>query len=139
MKADASCPCEGSSLVGFLQPIILSLLGDGPCHGYILMQNIGRTRLWKEKKPDAAGVYRALKDMESRGLIRSQAMTEGRAGPERRMFTITDEGRKCARSWEKTLRQYRRGITEIVGLLSELNGGAGDEVEEDAPGCCCGG
>ncbi len=137
MKADASCPCEGSSLVGFIQPIILSLLGDGPCHGYILMQNIGRTRLWKGKKPDAAGVYRALKDMESRGLVRSQAMTEGRAGPERRMYAITDEGRSCARSWEKTLRQYRRGITEIVGMLSELNGGTEDEAGEDAP-CCCG-
>ena len=42
MKTDASCPCQGSSLVGFIQPIILSLLGDGPCHGFVLMQNIGR-------------------------------------------------------------------------------------------------
>ena len=66
MKNDASCPCEGSSLVGFIQPIILSLLEEGPCHGYVLMQNIGRTRLWKDNRPDAAGVYRALKDMENR-------------------------------------------------------------------------
>ena len=136
MKSEASCPCEGSSLVGFIQPIILSLLGDGPCHGYILMQNIGRTRLWKGKAPDAAGVYRALKDMESRGLIQSQAMVEGRAGPERRMFTITDEGRKCAASWKKTLKQYRRGITEIIGLLDAMTDDD-DEGEEDA-GCCCG-
>ena len=80
MRNDASCPCEGSSLVGFIQPIILSLLGEGPCHGYILMQNIGRTRLWKDNKPDAAGVYRALKDMEARGLIRSQAIPPARPG-----------------------------------------------------------
>ena len=136
MKSEASCPCEGSSLVGFIQPIILSLLGDQPCHGYVLMQNIGRTRLWKGKAPDAAGVYRALKDMESRGLISSQPMTEGRAGPERRMFAITDEGRKCAASWEKTLRGYRRGITEIIGMLSVMNEDDGEEEESD--GCCCG-
>ena len=138
MKTDASCPCQGSSLVGFIQPIILSLLGEGPCHGYVLMQNIGRTKLWKEKSPDAAGVYRALKDMESRGLIQSQAMTEGRAGPERRMFTITEEGRKCAASWEKTLRQYRRGITEIIGLLGAMADEDEDEGEEESGGCCCG-
>lgn len=136
MKNEASCPCQGSSLVGFIQPIILSLLGEGPCHGYVLMQNIRRTKLWKDKSPDAAGVYRALKDMESRGLIASQPMTEGRAGPERRMFTITDEGRKCAASWEKTLRQYRRGISEIIGMLGVLSDDA-EEPEEDA-GCCCG-
>ena len=138
MKNDASCPCEGSSLVGFIQPIILSLLGDGPCHGYILMQNIGRTRLWKDNKPDAAGVYRALKDMESRGLIQSQAMIPGKAGPERKVFAITDEGRKCAASWARTLRQYRRGITEIIGLLSAMDDGGDGEDGEAVGSCCCG-
>ena len=137
MKNDASCPCEGSSLVGFIQPIILSLLEEGPCHGYVLMQDIGRTRLWKDNRPDAAGVYRALRDMESRGLIRSEAMTAGKAGPERRMFAITDEGRSCARSWERTLKQYRRGITELIGMLSA---GRDEDPADDEPpsACCCG-
>ncbi len=138
MKNDASCPCEGSSLVGFIQPIILSLLGEGPCHGYILMQNIGRTRLWKDNKPDAAGVYRALRDMEARGLIQSQSMMPGKAGPDRRMFVITEEGRKCARSWEKTLKNYRRGITEVIGLLGDMHGKDDEPDDEEPSGCCCG-
>ena len=74
MRNDASCPCEGSSLVGFIQPIILSLLGEGPCHGYILMQNIGRTRLWKDNKPDAVELQLFNKPQTNGSLVHITAI-----------------------------------------------------------------
>ena len=113
------CPCQGGTLVRFVQPIILSVLQDGPCHGYGILQKISRTRLWSAEAPDPAGVYRALKDMEERGLITSR---EDPAMEDRRLYVLTDEGRECRRRWLKTLRQYRLGISEVISMLSREEG-----------------
>ena len=54
------------------------------------------------------------------------------------MFVITEEGRKCARSWERTLKDYRRGITEVIRLLGDMHE-ADEDPDDDTPsGCCCG-
>lgn len=119
------CPCQGGTLVRFLQPIILSVLSEEPCHGYILLQKIARTRLWQDEAPDPAGVYRTLRDMESRGLIASHVDGQSRAGLDRKVFVLTEEGQACRQSWLHTLRQYREGLDEIIGALAGLDGVGG--------------
>ena len=67
-----NCPCQGATLVRFVQPIILSTLSRGPSHGHLLLEKIACTRLWGGSPPDPAGVYRTLRGMEQRGLISSR-------------------------------------------------------------------
>ena len=102
------CPCQGGTLVRFLQPAILTILSQEPCHGYMLLQRVGQTRLWQTEAPDPAGVYRALRDMESRGLIASQT-EEGR-----KVFHLTEEGARCRSTWLRTLRTYQLGLEEMI-------------------------
>ena len=98
----------------FVQPIVLSVLSEGPTHGYAILQRIGETRLWKGEKPDPAGVYRTLKNMEERGLISSVE-----DGQERRLYSLTAEGRECSKVWIQTLRSYRLGLSEVITMLDE--------------------
>lgn len=114
------CPCKGGTLVRFLQPLILAALSKEPCHGYVLMQKISATRLWQDEAPDPAGVYRTLRDMESRGLIVSATGAQQPAGLGRRVFTLTPQGELCRRSWLETLCKYRQGINEVIEILSDF-------------------
>lgn len=114
---DEKCACQGGSLVRFVQPILLTLLNASPDHGYELVRKIGETRLWQDSRPDAAGVYRVLRDMESRGLIVSHLETDSKAGMGKRVFSITDAGRACAMNWLSTLLEYRAGIDDVIGRL----------------------
>ena len=103
-----------------MQPIILSILSEGPCHGYVILQKIGQTRLWGGVDPDPAGVYRALRDMEERGLICAKVDGQTRTGAERKVFQLTEEGVACRRSWLETLREYRLGLDEVIDALAEI-------------------
>lgn len=116
---NAKCACQGGTLTRFVQPIILFLLAESPDHGYNLVQKIARTDLWKDTPPDTAGVYRVLRDMELRGLLRSSVTSESRAGMGKRVFAITDEGRACMINWVETLEKYRSGIDQVITCLQK--------------------
>lgn len=115
------CPCQGGTLVRFLQPIILSALSEEPCHGYILLKKISQTRLWQDEVPNPTGLYRTLRDMEARGLIASHVDGQSRAG-DRKVFSLTEEGMACRQSWLKTLRQYQRDLNEVIDALASFEG-----------------
>ena len=114
---EEKCACQGGSLMRFVQPILLTLLAEAPDHGYELVRKIGETRLWMETRPDAAGVYRVLRDMEARGLIESHLDADSKAGVGKRVFAITEEGRVCMMNWLATLIEYRAGIDDVIDRL----------------------
>ena len=60
------CAALGKSLSRLSQPTILTLLAanNKPMHGYIIVQQAAQTPMFGGKKPDATGIYRALKRME---------------------------------------------------------------------------
>jgi len=61
-------------------------------HGYEMEEEIERRsmRLWA--KIGSSSIYRALKDLEKAGFVRSRAGRSAR-GPGKRIFSITDAGR----------------------------------------------
>ncbi len=119
MEKQQDCPCRGKTLMRFVQPIILAVLWESPCHGYRLIQKIARTKLWYGVTPDPAGIYRTLRDMERRGLIVSQRVLDGGKGHECRSFSITEAGRACHKNWLRTLRRYQAGIEELIQMLDQ--------------------
>jgi poly-beta-hydroxybutyrate-responsive repressor len=72
----------------FLQPCLLLLLGEHADHGYELAS---RLRPMYDGAGDSGGVYRALRSMEQRGLVRSEWLTSG-LGPARRTYHVTPAG-----------------------------------------------
>ena len=49
-----NCPCSGVNLPRFVQPVILAVLSSGPLHGYLVVQRLAETSLFrKQPLPDA--------------------------------------------------------------------------------------
>ena len=110
----AECAALGKSLSRLSQPTILTLLAlnDKPMHGYIIVQQAANSPMFGGKKPDATGIYRALKRMEQTGLVTSRwEMPE--EGSAKRLFELTDKGRACLRRWIDALACYKLTIEEL--------------------------
>jgi len=106
------CPCSGKTLARLIHPAILRCLARGPAHGYNLLQQLGELKMFAGAEPDHAGVYRALKQMEIRGLVRSE--WDLGTGPARRVFSLTETGAACLDQWIQTLEIYREAIDELM-------------------------
>lgn len=88
----------------YLRACVLLLLGENSSHGYELideMRELGMDRA------DPGGLYRALRAMEQEGLVASW-WEESQAGPARRSYTLTEDGRQWLHAWAGTLREVRR-------------------------------
>jgi DNA-binding PadR family transcriptional regulator len=107
------CPCAGRTLDKLIQPAILATLAAGPLHGYRLTERIGQLPAFGGQEPDASGVYRCLKAMESKGLVAS-AWILSDAGPAKRSYQLTSAGERCLQKWIVTLEGYRDGITTLL-------------------------
>lgn len=108
-----ACPCAGATLDRLIQPAILSLLSEGPMHGYGLAERLHGLAATGEAKPDISGVYRFLRAMQRKGLVRpSWDLSHG--GPPRKLYTITRDGHRCLAHWVATLQRYRDGIDELL-------------------------
>ena len=101
------CAELGKSLNRLSQPTILTLMAKhgAPMHGYIIVQQAAHSPMFGGKKPDATGIYRALKRMEEAGLVTS-AWDTPEEGSAKRLFTLTDKGLHCLRRWIDALACY---------------------------------
>lgn len=72
---------------GDVKYLILSVLEDGPKHGYEIIREVER-RAKGAYAPSPGTVYPTLQMLEDMGLVRSLAREE------RRVYELTDEGRK---------------------------------------------
>jgi DNA-binding PadR family transcriptional regulator len=75
---------------GDIRAAILALLREQAMHGYQIMQELAERSggIWR---PSPGSVYPTLQQLQDEGLVRSE---EGDGG--RRIFELTDEGRKLA-------------------------------------------
>ncbi len=117
------CAELGRSLSRLSQPTILTLLAQSgePMHGYIIVQKAADSPMFGGRKPDATGVYRALKRMEETGLVTSE-WNMPQQGAARRMFTLTDKGLHCLRRWIDALACYELTIEELRAQASTALG-----------------
>lgn len=117
------CAELGKSLNRLSQPTILALLAksDTPMHGYIIVQKAAASPMFGGKKPDATGIYRALKRMEESGLVTS-AWDTPEEGSAKRLFTLTQKGRDCLRRWIDALACYKLTIEELRAEAADALG-----------------
>jgi poly-beta-hydroxybutyrate-responsive repressor len=81
-------PAPGSLPKNFLRPCLLLLLREHPAHGYDLLE---RLRPLGFNRDDPGRLYRALRALESDGLVRS-AWEPSDSGPDRRIYELTRPG-----------------------------------------------
>jgi len=76
---------------------ILTLLYEGPCHGYSIISRFKR-RIGKEISPSL--VYPFLQQLEQRGLVKHAIKHVGEK--EKKVYELTEEGKKlCGRLFKR--------------------------------------
>ena len=104
---------------------LLLLIQEGSSYGYELRRELGIRAM----DLDPAVMYRGLREMERGGLISSRWMAS-EAGPKRRVYDITDAGRRELARIAAEVRAARDLQSALLDALDDL--GAGGRAR-DAP------
>jgi PadR family transcriptional regulator, regulatory protein PadR len=103
----------------FIRPCLLLLLREQSSHGYDLVE---RLRPFGFGRDDPGRVYRALRSLETEGLVRS-AWEKSQSGPDRRMYELTRAGMEALHeeanaltSVEQTLQAFMSRYEEFVAV-----------------------
>lgn len=101
----------------FNEPALLLMLRDRPSHGYELVESL--TELIPGRRVDLGNLYRTLRAMEARGLVRSEWDAEA-PGPAKRRYELTEGGRELLGEWAGALERMR---DHINGFLKQFEKG----------------
>lgn len=119
IEKQVKCSCKGYNLDKLLQPNILILLAKQDLHGYLIIQQLEDKNLFQGEKADNTGVYRTLKLMEDKELVKSRWDLEG-SGTAKKVYSITEEGSNCLHHWIDTLQIYRNTVDQIITEAKEI-------------------
>ena len=100
----------------FLRPCLLLLLREQPAHGYDLLE---RLRPLGFSRDDPGRLYRALRTLESDGLVRS-VWEKSSTGPDRRMYEITRSGMEELHGAAKALMATDEILSVFLSRYSEF-------------------
>ncbi|MDP9453410.1 MAG: PadR family transcriptional regulator [Actinomycetota bacterium] len=104
-------PSEGEGLSrSYVRPCLLLLLAEGPSHGYELLEQVRSAGV---RNADAGGLYRSLRSMEQSGLV-SSWWEPSQAGPARRSYLLTEEGRAALDGALDALREVHRMLGDVL-------------------------
>ena len=92
MQCPAFRGMRREQLKGHMDLLLLSVLADGPAHGYAVIADL-RERSGEELTLPEGTVYPALHRLEAAGLLRSYWAEQ--AGRRRRLYELTARGRRC--------------------------------------------
>ncbi len=104
--ADGTQRQMGRGRGALLEPMILAALAGAEQHGYDLIRAI-ESMTDGAVTVDPGGLYRTLRRLEEDGAVVSEWIDAG-AGPQRREYTLTDEGRAMLVHWLEHLRERQR-------------------------------
>jgi PadR family transcriptional regulator PadR len=99
-------------LKGHLDLLLLSVLADGPAHGYAIIAQL-RERSARELILPEGTVYPALHRLEEAGLLRS--FWAEQAGRRRRLYELTAKGVSVLADLQGERRRFSTGVEAVVG------------------------
>ena len=93
--------------------LVLAVLSAGPNHGYAIARDI-ETRSANALSMGEGALYPTLRALENEKLIGgSWVIQEG--GPPRKVYTLTEDGRKEFLRRAEAWREYTRAVTSLIG------------------------
>lgn len=96
-----------------VEPAALAVLLKGQAHGYDIRRLVAE-ETGGEIEVDVGGLYRVLRRLEEEGFLVS-SLEESEAGPQKRSYELTAEGRELAEDWVRHLEERRR----LAGILED--------------------
>ncbi len=92
-----------------LRTALLALLAEGESHGYDLAPRLSEFGL----APDMPALYRTLRSMDRSGDVRSEWTASSR-GPARRVYRLTDEGKRRLERALDGVEEHRVSIERLL-------------------------
>ncbi len=105
----------------FIQPSILLGLLFKASYGYELIQNLQRFGFVEGQAPPGM-IYRHLRQLEQDGLVSSEWDVAG-AGPAKRMYTISDEGKEVLGMWVDYMKKQAEKLNAFMDTYRKLEKG----------------
>ena len=102
---------RGQRKMFFLQSCLLVLLHREPGYGYSLMDGLQEFGFQPDQM-DISIIYRALRNLEEDDLV-SDSWDDNSLGPQRRVYTLTPQGREALGEWIENLRKRRKEIEAL--------------------------
>ncbi len=113
----------GGAIRRFMEPVLLLLLYQDASHGYDLVSALEPFGLG-DVAPGP--VYRTLRGLESAGLVESEWDTESSAGPARRVYRLTEAGRRYLVDWVEELQETDSALHHFLAAYDRhVKGGRG--------------
>lgn len=99
----------------FAEPAVLLLLRERPVHGYELLEQLPELT---GERVDMGNLYRFLRVLEAEGIVSSEWDGEA-AGPSKRVYRLTDEGRALLDQWASALKDSQTRIARFLARHRE--------------------
>jgi PadR family transcriptional regulator, regulatory protein PadR len=99
----------------FAEPAVLLLLRERPVHGYELLEQLPELT---GERVDMGNLYRFLRLLEADDLVSSEWDDEA-SGPSKRVYELTDEGRKLLEEWASALRAAQGRTDDFLTRYEE--------------------
>ena len=95
----------------FGEPALLLLLAERPAHGYELLEQLAA--LTGERRIDMGNLYRVLRALEEDGIVTSEWQDDA-PGPTKRIYELTDDGRRLLDGWAEALRANQELVSSFL-------------------------
>ncbi len=114
---DPACFVREGPQKRFIEPRLLYLIRKEPSYGYQLMSQIDKLP-FPGPPPDSPAVYRMLRELERQGLVRSD-WQPGEAGPSKRIYSITPQGRGRLALWVSAFKERVNLLNRFIVMCEE--------------------
>jgi len=94
----------------FAEPAVLLLLREQPVHGYELLEQLPDLT---GERVDMGNLYRFLRVLEAEGIVSSE-WDDDAAGPSKRVYRLTAEGRALLDHWASALQDSQMRIASFL-------------------------
>ena len=118
MNQNSFCKRKSETGERLLEVSLLILLSCNQSHGYELMEKISRLDFFQQDI-NGSTLYRTLRKMENNKLVLSQ-WGVGIQGPKRRIYDITNFGKKELDSWILMLKSRKMSIEKLINNYENL-------------------
>ena len=103
----------GEALKGHLDLLLLSILSNGPAHGYAIIESLRARSEGVFDLPEGT-IYPALHRLEDQGLLKSSWSED--SGRRKRIYQLTPKGQKALTSYQNEWLKFARAVNATVGI-----------------------
>ena len=128
-EQNQGCKAGRKTADRFLEACLLQLLSEGTGHGYVLMEQLQQFGISTDAL-NISTLYRTLRHMEKEGCLESE-WEEGGPGPKRRVYLISEKGKKELEIRIRMMKARKSGIDRLINAYDRAQEQA---VQTDRPG-----